>query len=134
MHKRPLDQARRMRDLIRCNERVQQLMLAVRSLVANSADRDSINQDQLDVLKRRAGDTAIANLAGAMGMPAFVLLPFAADWRWGARGSKTPWYPTAVLFRQSEPESWREPVECIAALLRSCLTMETVCAVEASGA
>ena len=51
-------------------------------------------------------DTAIAHLAGAVGIPTFVLLPFTPDWRWLGRREDTPWYPTLRLFRQPKPMDW----------------------------
>lgn len=51
-------------------------------------------------------DTAIAHLAGALGTPVWLALPFAGDWRWLMHRSYTPWYPTMRLFRQTEPRNW----------------------------
>lgn len=55
-------------------------------------------------------DTSTAHLAGALGLPLWVLLPFAADWRWGIAGDTTPWYPQARLFRQSSMLDWHEVI------------------------
>lgn len=57
--------------------------------------------------------TAAANLAGAMGLPLWVLLAFAPDWRWLRDRDDSPWYPTARLFRQPAPGNWGAPVEAI---------------------
>ena len=62
-------------------------------------------------------DTAVVHLAGAMGLPCRVLLPHAADWRWGAGGATTPWYPGHRLLRQAAPGDWSAPLAALAAEL-----------------
>jgi len=51
-------------------------------------------------------DTSDAHLAGALGQKIWILLPFAADYRWMLDRSDSPWYPTAKLFRQREIGDW----------------------------
>jgi hypothetical protein len=62
-------------------------------------------------------DTLAAHLAGAMGVPAFVLLQHAADWRWMARGNTSPWYPSLQLFRRSPHGDWEGLIEAVRAEL-----------------
>jgi len=51
-------------------------------------------------------DTAVAHLAGALGKPVLILLPYAADFRWMRERCDTPWYPTATLLRQPAFGDW----------------------------
>jgi Glycosyltransferase family 9 (heptosyltransferase) len=53
-----------------------------------------------------AVDTSVAHLAGALGKPVWVLLPFIPDWRWLLDRDDSPWYPTARLFRQDDSRTW----------------------------
>ena len=62
-------------------------------------------------------DTSIAHLAGALARPTWILLPFAADWRWRTVGNETPWYPTARLFRQPRRGDWASVVTEVRASL-----------------
>jgi tetratricopeptide (TPR) repeat protein len=62
-------------------------------------------------------DTSVAHVAGATGVPVWVLLPYAADWRWLRDGDRSLWYPTARLHRQTAPADWDGVVARIAALL-----------------
>lgn len=65
-----------------------------------------------------APDTALAHLAGAVGVPVWVALSFAADWRWLVDRVDSPWYPTMRLFRQKTWGDWHEVFERMAAALR----------------
>ena len=63
-------------------------------------------------------DTAVAHLAGALGKPVWVMLGYAADWRYLHDRTDSPWYPTMRLFRQDQPGVWSSLVEQIAAELK----------------
>jgi hypothetical protein len=55
-------------------------------------------------------DTAVAHLAGAMGKPAWTLIPFIPDFRWMLERTDTPWYPTMRLYRQKVSGDWSDPI------------------------
>jgi Tfp pilus assembly protein PilF len=53
-------------------------------------------------------DSSLAHLAGALGIPTWVAIPNAADWRWLTECEDSPWYPTMRLFRQRRWGDWDE--------------------------
>lgn len=63
-------------------------------------------------------DTSVAHLAGALGKPTWVLLPFVPDWRWLLEREDSPWYPTARLFRQQRLGEWAPVLERVTDCLR----------------
>jgi tetratricopeptide (TPR) repeat protein len=65
-----------------------------------------------------AVDTAVAHLAGALGRPIWVLLPFSPDYRWMLDRRDSPWYPTMKLFRQEQAGDWENVVEKLVVALR----------------
>jgi ADP-heptose:LPS heptosyltransferase len=64
---------------------------------------------QLDLLI--SVDTASAHLAGALGHPCWLLLPYSADPRWLRDRSDSPWYPSLRLFRQPQTGQWEPVIE-----------------------
>lgn len=59
-------------------------------------------------------DTSLAHLAGALGRPVDVLLPFAPDWRWLLGRRDSPWYASATLHRQDAPGDWSAALASLA--------------------
>ncbi|HTR77934.1 MAG TPA: tetratricopeptide repeat-containing glycosyltransferase family protein [Gemmatimonadaceae bacterium] len=58
-------------------------------------------------------DTSVAHLAGALGVPVWILLPHIPDWRWLLDREDSPWYPSARLFREPTPGDWRAVVDTV---------------------
>lgn len=56
-------------------------------------------------------DSAPAHIAGAMGIPTRMLVPSNPDWRWGASGSSSIWYPTMEIIRAAKPKQWAEALK-----------------------
>jgi tetratricopeptide (TPR) repeat protein len=62
-------------------------------------------------------DNSTAHLAGALGIPVRLLLPFTADWRWLLERQDSPWYPSLRLFRQPKPDDWKTVVQHLESFL-----------------
>lgn len=59
-------------------------------------------------------DTAVAHLAGSLGVPTWILIPsFGTDWRWGLERADSPWYGTVQLFRQEKIGDWSTTINSI---------------------
>lgn len=70
---------------------------------------------QLDLII--SPDTAVAHLAGALGLPTWVALSTIGEWRWLAGGDKCLWYPTARWFQQTKFGAWYDVFQRMAAEL-----------------
>lgn len=77
-------------------------------LLLRKDDKDIVSQaallSSLDLVI--TADTALAHLAGALGIPTWIILEQAPQWIWEQAGDKSSWYPTARLFRQQERRRW----------------------------
>ena len=66
-----------------------------------------------------APDTAIAHLAGALGVPVWLALSCTSDWRWLQGRDDSPWYPTMRIFRQTTFDQWPDVFERMANAVRA---------------
>ncbi len=62
-------------------------------------------------------DTSVGHIAGALNRPAWIMMPFAPDWRWLTTRTDSLWYPSLRLFRQDTPRSWEPVIGAVAAEL-----------------
>jgi hypothetical protein len=89
--------------------------------LGESVDADGAFLDTAAVMKNLdvviTSDSATAHLAGGLGVPVWVALALASEWRWLATGDQSPWYPTMRLFRQSRVGQWSDLFERMAAEL-----------------
>lgn len=56
-------------------------------------------------------DTSVAHLAGTLGRPTWILLPYSPDWRWLLERDDSPWYSSVKLYRQETTGDWRSVLE-----------------------
>jgi Flp pilus assembly protein TadD len=84
--------------------------------IENLADTAAVMR-QMDLII--SIDTVTAQLAGALGLRAWVLLKKVPDWRWLLDRSDSPWYPTLRLFRQTHAAQWEQPISETARELRA---------------
>ena len=64
-------------------------------------------------------DSAVSHLAAAMGKKTWLLLPFAADWRWQMQQYGKPWYSTVRIFQQKSVGDWQRVIEDVMNALKT---------------
>ncbi|MCG2583607.1 tetratricopeptide repeat protein [Massilia sp. TS11] len=64
-------------------------------------------------------DTSVVHLCGALGLPSWLLLPYAPDWRWLTGRADSPWYPSLRLFRQNRLMRWQSVLDDVGDAVRA---------------
>lgn len=64
-------------------------------------------------------DSAVAHLAGGLGVPTWLLLPWNPDWRWMHDRTDSPWYPSMRIYRQTVPGKWANVIQSVVSELSS---------------
>lgn len=106
---------------------------AFRQLAANRVDRDTdIDSQGLPFAETRAllsqldlvicPDTSIGHLAGALGVPTWLMLAYSTDYRWAHDQGSSRWYPSVRMFRQPQPGDWGSVVAAIQTCLEQWAT------------
>lgn len=90
------------------HQKVDNRLVDLTALISDYADTAALIR-QLDLVI--SVDTSVAHLAGALGHPVWLLLPFAPDWRWLMQRGDSPWYPGMRLFRQPVAGDWSSVVK-----------------------
>ena len=87
---------------------------------AHGADGVGMRRIRLDLAAQVAAmdlvisiDNSTVHMAGALGVPVWVLLPYAPNWRWLLDREDSPWYPSALLIRQPRADSWDLVIETV---------------------
>jgi hypothetical protein len=98
------------------SEQARSAGFSVQPMEVNNFSATAASAETLDLVI--SVDTSISHLACALGKPCFVLLPFTSDWRWMTDPNFYPLYPTARLFRQSQPGVWTSAVKSLTEAVR----------------
>ncbi|MGL6280786.1 MAG: tetratricopeptide repeat protein, partial [Microcoleaceae cyanobacterium] len=108
-------------DLTNLADKIAHPIIDLSDLIRDFADT-AILIEQLDFVI--TVDTAVAHLAGALGKPVWLILPFVPDWRWLLQEEIAVWYPTMRLFRQTEAGNWRSAVNQLIQVLLSIINQQ----------
>ncbi len=113
---------------LQCGEAAKQLLTIPDSIPAVADLHDALSDFEQTAAAMRcldlliSSDTSTLHLAGALGIPAWGILHYNADWRWGLDTDSTPWYPELRLYRQ---RTWGKWEECIARVRNDLLHFST---------